>query len=741
MFGSRDDTRKKRPASLLSLELEAALGIDGISLPNGTEEDAVTRHAIARSRRLRRASPLLAGTKSPTDHPDPAQDADLELDIDAQALRREIDDDRGTGEVGELPEFPHAHSAAPEARPSAPAGRARTVAGTTLAGSALGVVLALAWPSGYVATSELMIDPRGVAGTDAPLGHEATMTLVDSQVRVLLSGTMLGAVAERLNLAVDPEFAGGGSVLGSILGNDDADAGRRRSVEKLGDAVSVERAQGTSVITVSARTGDPRKSALIANTLSELYVAETATASAGEPDRRASLRQSVEDAERAIEAFKREHELVDTQGRLISDDEIARLGELAADARARTTALNARAASTREANVDSIVTGSLPEQFASPALADLRIGHAAAKQQLDRLSVKLGPRHPERLAAQAELEGARQEITAELRRIASAMQTELRRAVEQEQQLASQLAQLKVRQGAIGDELVTLREMERDAQAKRTAYEETLHAAQRAAASGNSAGASIISQAEPPSAGTGPSLAGLGIAGGLAGLAAGLGLTRRRDDDGDEAPEIDEAESIASDDPPNAGDDAGDTESGKEPDAMYPHYPHAHPQSAAQQPQAASPQAAAPYPYWQPMPPAMGYPAPPMQWMPPAPYPPVHAGYPLPYDPWAYQRAAAPAYAPPPAPTVVYVPVPVAAPAMQQAEGPAYREPARAEKAPQPRYRDEDHRFDQDGFIDERTSEALEEIRQSLREFREAIEDLADGRYEERLYEDRRYGT
>src|SRR5690606_39796062 len=118
--------------------------------------------------------------------------------------------------------------------------------------------------------------------------------------------------------------------------------------------------------------------------------------------------------------------------------EILRLGEQVSAARARTVELNARAASTRDANVDSIVTGSLPEQFSSPSLSELRARHAASRQQLDRLSVKLGPRHPERLAAEAEVEATRQEIANELRRVAAALQTELKRAVAKEQQLAAQ---------------------------------------------------------------------------------------------------------------------------------------------------------------------------------------------------------------------------------------------------------------------------------------------------------------
>src|SRR5690606_7740567 len=107
--------------------------------------------------------------------------------------------------------------------------------------------------------------------------------------------------------------------------------------------------------------------------------------------------------------------------------------------------------------------------------------YAGLKQQLDRVSTRLGPRHPERLAAEAELDGTRQELGSELRRVAGAVQTELKRAVQQEQELAAELARMKVRQGQIGEELIRLRELERDAEAKRAAYEDALRGSRIAA--------------------------------------------------------------------------------------------------------------------------------------------------------------------------------------------------------------------------------------------------------------------
>jgi uncharacterized protein involved in exopolysaccharide biosynthesis len=63
----------------------------------------------------------------------------------------------------------------------------------------------------------------------------------------------------------------------------------------------------------------------------------------------------------------------------------------------------------------------------------------------------------------------------ELRRIVASSQTELQRAVETEQELASQMAVAKSRAMDQSVEFVTLRELERKANATREIYEAFLH--------------------------------------------------------------------------------------------------------------------------------------------------------------------------------------------------------------------------------------------------------------------------
>jgi uncharacterized protein involved in exopolysaccharide biosynthesis len=428
---------------------------------------------------------------------------------------------------------------------------------TTLIGALLGVAIALSTPKKYEAITELLVDPRDLKLserdlTEQGLPSDATLAIVENQARVLTSGTVLSKVVERLNLEADPEFNGERKSFGirafigelrSILSRDGdeanaADYRKMFAIENLARALTVERGGKTFVITIGASTESPEKSALIANTMTDVFLttygqiqSQTAGRAADELTARLDeLRKGVEEAERKVAAFKAENDIIDPQGRLITDDEIVKLNEQLSVARAHTMELNARAASVRDVDVDSVVNGATPESMSSNIVTELRSQYAALKNESDRMAVRLGPRHPERQAAEAQLAGAREQIAAELRRMASSVQLELKRAVELEQQLAQRLAQLKVRQGDLSGELVQLRELEREASTKRAVYESYLLRARETGEQRdiNTANMSVISVAYPPLDPSGPSRSVIALTGAFLGFASGVGFAMMR---------------------------------------------------------------------------------------------------------------------------------------------------------------------------------------------------------------------
>ncbi|MDG4874272.1 GumC family protein [Mesorhizobium sp. WSM4935] len=568
---NRDDWRRER--SLLALG-QAMRGDDntvsiGDRANSSWREDAAARHRAARSEREAKLNARPAETGEFDRDQVQAESGPVDTEYDRQGRNRSD----SSGPLYEAPLESHQPQAAaePHTRRS-PAGddteewkplidpmqvvhgitRSKAlILSTTILGAALGVAIALSTPKKYEATTDVIVDPRDLKLTDRDLtqnvvASDATLAIVENQVRILTSGTVLNKVVSDLNLTNDPEFNGQGkggfglmSMLRSILSRQDAgaaDEARKRAlaVSNLYESLDVERGGKTFVVSVSATTQNAEKSALIANTMVKAFKqisSEIQSSTAGRANdeltaRLDELRKGVETAERAVEDFRATHDLVDAQGHLISDDQMLKLNEQLSVARARTLELNARAASARSLNVNSVLSGTLPEEINSNMMSELRSQYAALKQEADRAQVKLGPRHPEIEALNAQLVGARERIGAELQRIASSLQVDLKRSVQLEQDLSSRLAQAKVQSGDVNNDLVSLRELEREAAAKRSVYEQFLLRAKETGEQKdiNTANISVISEAYAPLQAKGPSRAVTALAGLFAGLFAGIGL-------------------------------------------------------------------------------------------------------------------------------------------------------------------------------------------------------------------------
>lgn len=433
----------------------------------------------------------------------------------------------------------------------------RLIVGCAILGAVLGVAVALSTPRTYFAATDILIDPRDWAVLDRDQGRgslqaDAALALIENQIRVMTSRPVLQETVNRLNLAEDPEFNGRGlggfspvAIFGGLrqlvtlsgIGSG-GDSREAEAVNNLERALLVGRGGRTFVVSVGATTTDAEKSALVANTLTDVYLDVSARLQAGSSGRAADeltarldeLRQGVEQSERAVETFKAENEIIDAQGRLITDDEITRLNDQLSQARGRTVELRARAQSARNLDVQAVVNGSLPEQIASGSMTELRAQFTNLQLSADRLAVRLGPRHPELLSVAAQLRGAEQQIRTELSRIVASLEIDLSRAQQQEQELSAELTRLKVRQGALGNELVTLRELEREAAAKRAVYEAFLLRARETGEQRqlNTANVAIISEAVPPLLPSGVSRIIIAAGGLVLGILLGIGFAGAR---------------------------------------------------------------------------------------------------------------------------------------------------------------------------------------------------------------------
>lgn len=567
---NREDWRRERSLLALGKAVRGDEAADASAVSIGDRadpswrEDAATRHRIARSQREARSNP------APTSPPEPPQfQADGEP-VSAASAREEPVSGRRQQHAAYEPRSFH------EQRPDRDdddgqewkplidplqvvRGISRSkllIVSTTILGTVLGVAVAVSTPKKYEATTQMVIEPGDLKLSDndltQPVGQpDAALAVVETRIKMVTSGKVLDKVVADLNLVDDPEFNGQGSgglgvlsLIRSILSRQDGLGGggevRRQAlaVGNLAKSLSVERSGKSFVVSISATTQSADKSAEIANRTRDVFQQEAAQYQFGMAGRATDqltaklddLRKDVETAERKVEDFRATHDLVDAQGHLISDDQMLKLNEQFSVTRARTLELNARAASARSLDVNSVINGTLPEEINSNTMSELRAQYAALKQEADRAAVRLGPRHPEYQALNAQLDGSRERIAGELRRIASSLQVDLKRSVQLEQDLASRLAQAKVQSGDVNSDLVSLRELERDATAKRSVYEQYLLRAKETGEQQNinTTNINLMTPAQPPLEPNGPSRAVIAMAGLLLGLASGIGVGAMR---------------------------------------------------------------------------------------------------------------------------------------------------------------------------------------------------------------------
>jgi succinoglycan biosynthesis transport protein ExoP len=423
------------------------------------------------------------------------------------------------------------------------------IAVATFIGALIGVMMALATPHKYYAESRLFVDPREVQVTEddvrnQQLSTEAMLAIIDSQLQILSSTGVLQKVIADLGLERDPEFngslptAGIGAGINLIreifTGKDPASDAGQKALEELRDAVSVSRDSKTFVIIVGVDTRDPEKSALIANSIVSTYLDSEGEAQSGLLERTSeaidtrinALRQDLDEAEREVERFKAENGIVGVGGQFIDDKEILAISDQLANARAVKVGIRVKAQNLAKADPDAVLSGAFPEEFLSSNLVDLRKQYTQTKQTAEALATRLGPRHPQYVSAKSSMDTIRSEISSELRRIVASSQAELQRAVETEQELASQMAVAKSRAMDQSVEFVTLRELQRKATATREIYEAFLKRSRETSERSNlsTRNVRVISPAESPLSPMGPSRKFIAIGGMLAGFFAGLGL-------------------------------------------------------------------------------------------------------------------------------------------------------------------------------------------------------------------------
>jgi len=345
-------------------------------------------------------------------------------------------------------------------------------------------------PPRYSATAVVLVDPRQprVTSSESVLsGIGSDAAAVESQVDLISSSALAARVVKRLDLIDDAEFNNISMAqrLAALVGIESGDTETEFNwiLRRFQDKLDVRRRGLTYIIEITFTSVVPGKAARIANTIAETYQDDqraakfdaTMKASSLLNDRIEELRARVREAETAVANYKAENHLVDTTGgTTLVQRQIETLNQQLILARASTAEARARLDQVQQITSRSGNTDTLNEALQSPVIANLRSQYAEVARSEAELASALGSQHPTLQRARAQLADLRRQIDGEIARILAAVRNEYEVAKSREASLEADLTQFKDQAARFNHADVHLHELQREAQANRTLFDQFL---------------------------------------------------------------------------------------------------------------------------------------------------------------------------------------------------------------------------------------------------------------------------
>src|SRR6202022_4537023 len=294
------------------------------------------------------------------------------------------------------------------------------------------------------------VDPRELQLVDRELTPRAQdvsglSMVVESQARLITSNSVLFKVIQDTNLDKDPEFGGESKgALTSLLGLFGVElrftaapkVDHTIALDALVRHITIRKTERSFVVDVEVWSYDPAKAAMLADAISNAYLAESKKSQATAARRATSdlsgrlkeLQERLRNAENALAVYKAQNNFVGTQDTLISDQQLSASNQRLAAARALTLDAQAKydqIESSRRAATDA---GAIPEALQSPTIANLRAQYAEARKRYAELTAELGPLHPSLRQMEKQVEDLRRTINEEVDRFAQSAKNDLTRA-------------------------------------------------------------------------------------------------------------------------------------------------------------------------------------------------------------------------------------------------------------------------------------------------------------------------
>ncbi len=409
----------------------------------------------------------------------------------------------------------------------------------------------------YAAAAKVLLDPReSQVITDDQVVSDLDLSdqVMDSEISIITSNLLLESVIEDLGLdslseldsanqspsllgRIKSGLTGSGAESDTLSGAEHA-AAVESMVWALRKKTEVWRQGDSYIILIRVETESPTLSARLASSIAEQYIAmqlEGRQATAAQAtlwieQRVADLREQVKIAEGAVQDY-RAGSLEDEGSSVdIITQQMIELNNQLVNTRVERVSAETRFSELKRL-VDTGGLGAPAGLLTSSSLEEL----AAERNDLLRRDAQWAERypttHPERTRIKRQLDQLAAVAQVELRRVLETQRNELDLVVLREETLKTSLSELEQRSIAASRDAIGLRQLEREASAARTSYEELLSrlAETRTQEKFQTADARLIERASIPGSPSAPRPKLMTFVGALIGIGLGLGFVLFRE--------------------------------------------------------------------------------------------------------------------------------------------------------------------------------------------------------------------
>lgn len=378
---------------------------------------------------------------------------------------------------------------------------------------ALGVTGIFMLTPKYTATARVRIDPyrNPLAQTQADAQQSLSSEAIETEVTVIGSLDQARLVVRKLKLDRDPEFVekiDASAEAPTLSAADRETAIARQLLQNL----SVGREKLTYILGVSYQSTDANKAALIANAFAETYLRTKTGSRVGTAERQTewfnqrleALGREVNAADGALAQYRARAGLTEgatpgSAGATIVDQQVgplsAQLATAESEAAAARASLSAAQAQIARGGIDSV-----SEVRMSNVIGDLRRQRADILRNMGEVQARYGERHPESIRVRDQLAAVDQQITDEAQRVIGSLRANVTSTEARADSLRSSMNRLESQRADNTRNAVIAESLQREATAKRTAYDRMSQMALESSQSAQNqiAQVVIVDRAEPP---------------------------------------------------------------------------------------------------------------------------------------------------------------------------------------------------------------------------------------------------